>query len=126
MGARVTVDRGGITAALNGPPGRVALLKLALRVETQAKRNCSNSIVNVDTGRLRAGNLSGVEVRNGRLSGYVRNEVEYAVPVHEGRRGFTAAEYGKKALKLRNGRFVSKVGPARPRPFLARAVDVLR
>lgn len=113
------------------------MVKLEAKVETQAKRNASGSIVKVRTGNLRSSIHPGTEVRGTKLVGLVIADAEYALPVHEGSKAHDVVPTRKKVLAWKgaggsknkpNLVFAKRARiPAQPgRPFLRDALDVIR
>ena len=79
---RVTLDRTQIAAQITtGPSSKAvrAVTRTTARALTLAKLKTP-----VDTGRLRAANAMDVQVTADAVTGRLTNDLEYAVPVHEG------------------------------------------
>lgn len=118
----VRLDRRALEKVLQSTEGPVAadLIRRCIRVESAAKRLCP-----VDSGRLR-GSITHELVRQGRtLVGRVGTNVEYALAVHNGRRGFEARPGHVLRFRPTGSRvfiYRTRVGPARGQPFLRDAL----
>jgi hypothetical protein len=129
-GASVRLDGHAIDQLLREPGGDVGrfLLKLALKVETAAKREAP-----VDTGRLRS-SITHQLVREGKnLVAYVGTPVKYAIYVEKGRAAGSpppssalagwASRHGMAGNEFVIAQAIGARG-IKPRPFLETALKV--
>lgn len=121
----------------NGQPAR-RMLRLAKKVEAQAKRNLK---ANVDTGQLRASVTSEVTIRGGVPVGRVGTNLKHGLYLHEGtgiygprkrpitpKRGKYLVFRPKRGRGIRGNRlvFARSVKGMKPNPYLRNALRVLR
>jgi len=127
-----------LRAFLRSPDGDIAkaLLRMGLKVESQAKKNLERTPRRVDTGRLRASIRTVLTTRRGTLVVRIGTDVPYARPVH-----FGTGLYGPmhrpivpvraKALRFKpkgGTKFIFRrsVKGMKPNAFLVDALQVLR
>lgn len=106
-------------------------VKTGARVQTQAARNLSGSMVKVRTGNLRSSLHATTEVRGSLLVESVIADAEYALTVHQGADAYDIVPRGARVLAWRSSsgpQFAARVHiPARKgRPFLADALKVIK
>lgn len=136
-GATVRLDGKAIDRLLREKDGDVGrfLLRLALKVETEAKRLTGGPLVKVDTGRLRSSITHQIEREGRNLVAWVGSPVDYAIFVHEGRAQWStppsvdsiagwASRHGLAGLEYVIARSISEHG-VEPKPFLDDALKVV-
>lgn len=112
-------------------PLYIQMAKMTAKVETQAKKNASGTIVKVRTGNLRASTHSAIEIRGLTLVGAVISDASYALAVHEGTgpHEILPSRAGVLAWKGPSGpvfaRSVQHPG-TKARPFLTDALSAVR
>lgn len=122
-----------LTALGTSPAGPLFryMVTLEAKVETQAKRNASGSIVGVRTGNLRSSIHSDTVIRGTTLVGQVIADAEYALAVHEGQRAHDIEPNRSRVLAWQapeGMRFATRVHHpgTRARPFLTDALQVIK
>lgn len=136
-GATVRLDGKAIDRLLREKDGDVGrfLLRLALKVETEAKRLTGGPLVKVDTGRLRSSITHQIEREGRNLVAWVGSPLEYAYYVHTGRAQWSApppvdsiagwaSRHGLAGNEYVIARAISERG-IEPKPFLDEAMRVI-
>lgn len=107
------------------------MVTLEAKVETQAKRNVSGSMVKVRTGNLRSSGHSATVVRGTRLVGQVIFDAEYALAVHQGTRPHDITPVRARVLAWQapgGTQFATRVHHpgTKGRPFLTAALSAIK
>lgn len=89
------LDQAALNDLLNSSQGPVAkeLLRLAAKVDAEAKQLLTNQMVNVRTGRLRSSTTHVLVTRRGSVAAIVGSGAKYGIYLHEGTRHISPRPY---------------------------------